>query len=275
MGDDLRYRLKSKSKQSKESNRGLGKSESIFGIWEEQRRMQSEEDKMARELAETKHKARELSKTLRKHRYGEIKHKSLSKSKFDSAPKFFISFHNKISSKIKKSVKSHKKLATGLASVAVVLFVGIISYSLVNPNPTATLGDSNVSLPITDQLPREKPSFPILYPSNKSSEDFDVVRISPDGADVSYTFLDRFTDDGQIFKVTQQEVPDNFNLEKVSTDFQATNVIQVDENKIYHGYSEKGGVQSLIFIKNKKLVTVRSPEKFTDDQWAAYYISLE
>jgi hypothetical protein len=75
--------------------------------------------------------------------------------------------------------------------------------------------------------------------------------------------------------VTQQEVPKKFDLEKTATEFQATDIIQIDDNKIYHGYSEKGGIQSLIFIKNDKLITIRSPEKFTDDQWAGYVISLQ
>ena len=93
MSDDLRYRSKRRSGQTqhkRESNTS-GSSGSIFGIWEEQRRMQSEEDKMTRELTETKRKAKELSRTLRKHRYGEIKHESLSK--FDSLTLFFISFY--------------------------------------------------------------------------------------------------------------------------------------------------------------------------------------
>lgn len=276
MGEDMRFRKhpfpKDQQQQKRVSN-STDNSGSIFGIWNEQRRMQAEEDKIARELAETKKKAKELSRTLRKHRYGEIKQESFTK--FGSILNSAIELIGKFINKIKIWVKAHKKLAVGFASVAIILFIGNLAYSVVKPEPTATLGDSTSSLPVTDDLPREKPKFPILYPSGKSPSDFDVVRISPDGADVSYTFLDRITSDGQIFKVTQQEVPENFNLDKTAIDFKATSIIQIDDNKVYHGYSEKGGIQSLIFIKDDKLVTIRSPQKFTDDQWANYIISLQ
>ena len=268
MGDDLRGRHSSQKRVDHSS-----KSDSIFGIWNDQRRMQAEEDKIALELAETKKKARELSRTLRKHRYGEVKQESLSK--LNSALSLLRLKSHKVIKATRSWMSSHKMLATGLASVAVVLFVGSISYSLVKPDPKATLGDSTSSLSIVDELPREKPKFPILYPSTKSPDDFDVVRISPDGADVSYTYLDQITSDGVVFKITQQEVPEGFDLEKTATDFQATNIIQIDEGKVYHGYSEKGGVQSLIFTKNDKLITIRSPQKLTDDQWAGYIISLQ
>jgi hypothetical protein len=276
MGEDMRFRkqpLPEDQQRQKRVSNSTDNSGSIFGIWNEQRRMQAEEDKIARELAETKKKAKELSRTLRKHRYGEIKQESFSK--FGSVSNSASEIISKLIRKIKLWVKSHKRLAVGIASFATILFIGNLGYSAIKPDPTATLGESTSSLPITNELPREKPRFPILYPSSKSPDDFDVVRISPDGADVSYTYLDQLTVDGGVFKVTQQEIPEGFDLEKTATDFQATNIIQIDEDKVYHGYSEKGGVQSLIFTKNDKLITIRSPQKFTDDQWAGYIISLQ
>lgn len=276
MSEDLRFRLKQKpnsTQNKREPKKPETSSGSIFGIWDEQRRMQAEEDKMAKELAETKKKAKELSRTLRKHRYGEVKQESFTKLR--SIPTNFVDILSNALRGIISWVNTHRKLSFGLASAVVFVFVGSLGYSALKPDPTGTLGDSTSSLPIADDLTREKPKFPILYPSSKSPDDFDVVRISPEGADVSYTFLDRFTEDGQIFKVTQQEIPKNFDIEKIATDFQATNIIQIDDDKVYHGYSEKGGIQSLIFTKNDRLITIRSPEKFTDDQWAGYIISLQ
>lgn len=268
MDDDLRSRLKSKDIGSSGSG--------LFSIWDEQRRMQAEEDRINLELAQAKNKARELKKTLRKRKYdetGEIIRPFIPSS---------ITILNKNIKKVYEATLSF--IAKGrktvkLSLVAVLILVGIVGYKQFNSSTSDTLGDSmtiSSSAPASGiELPREDPVFSILYPVGRSPADYDVVRISPEGADASYTYLDRFTDDGTVFKVTQQGVPDNFDLAKTATDFQATSIIQLDEYVVYHGYSEKGRTQSLLFIKNEKLVTIRSPQKFTDDQWAAYIISLK
>jgi hypothetical protein len=273
MSDDMRFRFKEKPKQpntSKREPKQTTDSGSIFGVWEEQRRLQAEDEKMAKELAEAKKKAKELQKTLRKNKYGE-----LNKQTKDFSTKFITDIKN-FSSKLFSSAKQHKKIAYTLSGVFVVLIsVTVVSGFIKTNDSTATLGDSTSSeLKIEDDLPREKPDFGLLFPAGNNSDNYDVVRISPPEADASYTYLDRFTDDGQIFRVTQQEIPDSFDLAKTATDFQATSIIQVDDNVIYHGYSEKGGVQSILFIKDKKLISIRSPQKFNDDQWAAYYLAL-
>lgn len=271
MSEDMRGRFKS----TKSNSTPEGREDNIFSIWGDQRRMQTEEDKMASELAETKRKARELQKTLRKHRYGEATEKlSNTKSDFSKiVTKYFSSVKN-IFFTAKNWAFGHKKLAS---IVPVLIIVSVVMVTFVNKksDPTATLGNSTSVLSVEEDLPREKPEFKLLYPIGAKESDYDVVRISPDNTAASYTYLDRFTDDGQIFRVTQQEVPDSFDLAKTSKDFQATNVIQIDDNIIYHGYSEKGGIQSLIFIKDKKLISIRSPQKFDDDTWASYIISLK
>ena len=100
------------------------------------------------------------------------------------------------------------------------------------------------------------------------------MRISPPEAAPSYTYLDQMMDSDSIFRVTQQEIPADFDLSKAAVDLQATSIIQIDDMQVYHGYSEKGGIQSLLFIKNEKLVFIRSPQKFIDDIWASYILSL-
>jgi hypothetical protein len=270
MSEDLRYRFKSQKRESEPPNN----SGSIFGIWDEQRRMQAEEEKMARELAETKRKAKELQRTLRKHKYGETSSALLLSSRkvINSAAKLLKNIYNSA----KLLITSNKKPAVGIGVTIIAVTVGVVGYSVFKPSTaTQILGDATSRITVADDLPREKPQFSLLLPSGSRSEDYDIVRISPDEADASYTYLDRFTDDGQIFRVTQQRVPDNFDLAKTATDFQATSIIQIDDNIIYHGYSEKGGVQSLIFIKDKKLISIRSPQKFSDDLWASYVISLQ
>lgn len=144
-----------------------------------------------------------------------------------------------------------------------------------NKDNNGTLG-AQVS---SGELPEEKPSFSILYPPGKSAEDTKTARVSPNGSAPAYAYTD--TLENISLKITQQELPERLQkdadveLEKIAKDFQATSVIQVDENKIYHGYNEKTHVQSLIFIKNKRLVFIAASEKLSDDSWAAYFLSLQ
>jgi hypothetical protein len=270
MSDRFHDRYKSRQRETEPVDRPG----SIFGIWDEQRRMQAEEEKMALELAETKRKAKELQRTLRKHRYGEASSAiTLSSKKYLNK---LLTYSKKVYIKTKSLIRHNKKPAFGLLSLLIIITVGFVGYSNIkSDDSTSTLGESTARNPIAEDLPREKPGFSLLLPSGSKTEDYDIVRISPDEADASFTYLDRFTDDGQIFRVTQQEIPDNFDLSKTATDFQATSVIQIDDNVIYHGYSEQGGVQSLIFIKDNKLISIRSPQKFADDLWASYVISLQ
>ena len=277
MSDNLRYRLKSKPKLSlpKEDTRKSNQtnsSGSIFGIWQEQRRMQVEEDKMARELAETKRKAKELSKTLRTHRYGEIKTDSIKKVELrkDKLTKAVTAK----ASLAKKWAVEHKKPAMSLGVLAFVL-VSFAGYSLFKPNPTATLGDSTTNSALSKNLPVEKLVFSLLFRTGMAEADFDVKRTNPEGSAPAYTYIDSFTENDPKFQVSQQKVPDNFNLEKTANDFQATDIIQIDGDKVYHGFSDKVKIQSLIFVKKDRLLLISSPQKFTDDQWAAYIISLK
>jgi hypothetical protein len=239
----------------------------LFSIWDDQRKMDAEEKKMAQELAETKRKARELQKTLRKHQFGEAKIKLGTKSKV-VATKSKSHF-----TKTKSWIVSNKKKTSILALFLLVPIVMFTVFSGNNETPTDTLGESvNIS---SQDLPREKPDFELLYPAGSDEGTLEVVRNSPQGSDPSYVYVDSFTDADEKFQVSQQREPDNFDLEKTSKDFQATNIIQIDDSKVYHGYSEKAGIQSLMFVKDGKLVLISSPKKFPDDQWANYIISMK
>lgn len=262
--NDLRDRWKAVKKSVDSKDRDP------LSFWDDQKKMQAEDKKLAEDLKEVKRKARELKKTLYKNKYGDTK--KISLSFFNKLIKFF----KKRVSQIKAFIITRRKHAIGTLAV-ILLGVGLMVFSSSSNENTATLGESiSEGLQISDDtLPREKPQFTILYPKGTSEENYDVVRISPAESDPSYTYLDRFTEDGAIFRVTQQEIPSNFNLEEAAVGFQATDVIQVDNNKIFHGFSEQGGIQSLLFIKEDKLVLIRSPQKFNDDLWANYYLSLD
>lgn len=241
----------------------------IFSMWEEQKRLQKEDIRLEKELVEAKRKARELKKTLYINKFGEQKSKT-----------------KEVVGKSTKAAKKHLKHAYvyvnkyrkqfAVACAVLLIGFGLFTFIIRDKPQTEILGDSVESgLMAQEDLPREKPAFSLLFPDGKTSSNYDIVRISPPEADASYTFLDRFSDDSQIFRVTQQEIPKNFNLEEAATGFQATSIIDVDGNKIYHGYSEGGGIQSILFIKKDKLILIRSTQRYSDDQWAAYYLSLK
>lgn len=265
MSDDVRNRFKSVVDDEMST-------EEIFSIWDTQKKMRQEDLKLTKELEEAKKKAKSLKKQLRKHQLGESKNE----------------FQEKVSvltKKIKQFVSNqdYKTLFTRyrlrfIFSLIGAFFILVVLVSVFNggSDKQATLGDSSSNTSVKEQdLPRELPSdFELLFPQGRSEADYDVVRISPDNVDPSYTYIDRMNEDSTVFRVTQQKVPNDFELEDVATNFQATNVIQIDQNKIYHGFNDEAGVQSVIFIKSGNLFTISSSMKYTDDNWVGYYLSL-
>lgn len=176
---------------------------------------------------------------------------------------------------IKKIVQKRKKLI--FASFIIVF--GIIALTFIlKDEPKDIAGVSTTSQTHSGELPREKPSFQILYPGNKTAENVgETVKISPPENAPVYTYLDQLN--GIQINVSQQELPQNFKsnqdgeLEKLAKNFQANNVIKVDSIIVYHGANESG-VQSLIFIKGNLLITIRSSNTISDDTWAAYISAL-
>lgn len=271
MSEDLRGRFKHKPEKKEPDSVRSSSDKGIFGIWEDQRRMQLEEDRIAKELAETKRKAKELSRTLRNHRYGEIREESLNK--INQYRDKTISQIRKMKEIVKGFASSKKYLSIG-AAVFVLLIGASIAIGTRKSDTQSTLGDSTENSSTAADLPEESPSFSILTPAGKSEEQLSIRRTNPSNSASSYTFIDNLQGSDVPFQVTQQEIPANFNLEKTATDFQATSIIQIDDNRVYHGLSDKTKVQSLIFIKEGKLVLISSPQKFSDEQWAGYISGL-
>lgn len=252
--DSLRERLKSTPSSSA----------SLSSIWAEQKQIAREEALEQQRYRQAKKEARALRKSIVKNQLGTRFEQVISR--YDSAIDVTRAFLGR--------AYAQKVVRKGVVAV-IVLIAGFVSFSAINKDnsSTQTLGETTLTESVAD-LPRETPVFSLLVPAGSDLEDFDIVRISPAESSPSYTYLDSFTDNGPIFRVTQQEVPKDFNLANTATDFQATSIIQIDDNVVYHGYSEKGGIQSLIFIKDNKLISIRSPQKFSDDTWAGYIISL-
>lgn len=186
-------------------------------------------------------------------------------------------------------VKS-QKLTTKIVVLAV-LSVGLgVLYRLnsrhlapKSPAVTTVAGAKTNSVPEPQSggssLPKEAPEFALLMPQGRKFDEVDVLRVSPAGNEPVYVFLD--TLEGVPIKVSEQKVPKTFDynrpveLERVAKDFQATNIIQIDGDKIYHGLNEKTDVQSLVFIKSELLVTISSSKRLPDDTWTGYILSLK
>ena len=251
-----------------ESNRS---SDDLFKLWDEQRKTDTDQAKIHNEIKSNKARQKELKKQLRSYYQEDPSELSVQLKKI---VKKFQHIHSDMKLRL-RALHTHKKIA----ATAMIVIVCSLSafYFIFNKGPASdsqpqSLGSSS-SVPAFD-LPKETPKeFDLLY-KNGTSEGYEVVRISPPNAAASYTYLDKDDLSGTVFRVTQQEVPPAFDLSKVATDFKATDVIEIDGQRIYHGYAEKGTTQSLLFIKNSILFTIRSPQRLTDEVWASYYTSL-
>jgi mRNA-degrading endonuclease HigB of HigAB toxin-antitoxin module len=179
---------------------------------------------------------------------------------------------------INKTTFLKRKMVLGFvgATVAIILLIRIQGN---DPSITSTLGSQDNTTSISGDLIQEDPSIPILLPSGKSREDVDLRRVSPNNSAPSYVFIDNLEE--KTINVSQQEIPDRLKidqsveLEKLAKEFQATNIVQVDENKIYHGFAEKANKQSIIMVKDSMLILISVQGRVSDDSIASYYISLK
>jgi hypothetical protein len=206
---------------------------------------------------------------------------SKAESPFDDSVKPKASRPRKqlnVKSKAFISFAQKNKIVVGVGCVVVIVGIFALNKFVFNDDSKDIAGTSITSPKSGADLPREKPSFKILYPGTKNSDTVgEIVKVSPDGSAPAYTYIDRIGDI-QI-NVTQQELPPNFKinqdgeLTKLAESFQQRDIIQVDSVRVYHG-SSSSGVQSLLFIKGNLLITVRASQKVTDDMWAAYISAL-
>ena len=284
----------------------------IGKLWSEQETRAKEDEKLEQSYKQAKEQAKKLKKQLLKNQIGDgvavgladktsdikshitdlpLKLAALSRGKKQKRTTSPVSISTRPRTPGANS-NSAEKLSQGLSVVrrgimskkvvavfVVVLLTGVgikaLTGSSNSSNDSGTLGAKVTS----SNLPTEKPKYNLLFPQGKNEKDYKVVRISPDGNAPAYAYVDVVN--GVQVKITQQELPDqlktdvDLGLEKVAKDFQATSIIQVDDKKIYHGYNEKSHVQSLIFVKNSRLIFIAAPEKIDDSIWAAFYLSLQ
>lgn len=270
--------------------------EDIGTLWTEQKRMREEDSLLEIEYRQAKQKARALKKRIKEHQIGDetlfgddLKHYMPGVSVSPALNRTKGALRGVVHSGWSKLSYLPKSL-TRRSRIALVL-VAVVAGSLVFAKPlifdsgaeteTSTLGQSTGGQGTggkTD-LPVETPAFSLLYPSEVNPSNVQTVRVSPAGADQVYAYIDKIGE-AQL-RISQQQLPANFQadpaseLQKLATGFQATNVIELDGSKIFHGYNDQaGGTQSLIFIKKNLLILIASSKKLDDDVWAGYISSF-
>lgn len=203
----------------------------------------------------------------------ETKGRPSSKKPKDHQLKSFLST-------LRQAQASKKNITIG--SVAAVAIVGLVLGGVLlnrdTPETPQSLGvSSNGNQQIAaPELPDEDPSFELLYREPYTKEDYRIVRSSPEGNTPAYTFIDRV--DQTEVRITQQQIAaiEGFSgVGEAAENFQATDVIQVDGENIYHGVNERSGVQSLITTKNGILILISSPRQLPDEVWVGYVTSLQ
>lgn len=141
---------------------------------------------------------------------------------------------------------------------------------------SATVSEvAGVSTP--GNLARVTPEYGVLRPGGR--QDIEFVKVSPEGNDPVYAYVD--TVGGSQIRVSQQEIPEKFKnnqqseLDTLARGFQATSIFVVDGVTVYYGLSEKARIQSIIFIKDERLVFISSSGEQPEEVWVAYISALK
>lgn len=180
--------------------------------------------------------------------------------------------------KISKLSKKQKIATAGILGILVVA-VGVNTLRGDKPNNqtdnSGVLGQSQ-----SQKIPvNQSPEFAVLKPADKKVEDLGgFARVSPPGSAAAYTFVDNIN--GTSIKVTQQEIPPSIKekpvvgLEKLAKDFNASQIVQIDDVAAYIGLSEQGP-QTLIFLKDGLLVFIVAEREVPELQWVEYVSKLD
>ncbi len=164
-------------------------------------------------------------------------------------------WHTKIADKF-----SRKKIIA-IAAITLILVIALVS-TVVSQYPLTAAGD--------------KPSFTTILPSGKSVGSLGGwKRVSPPDAEAVFAYQDSI--DTVDILVSQQVLPKDFkespekSLAEMAKKFNATN--QVPGTAAYIGTSAKGP-QSVLLIKGKVLIMIKSEQYISPSSWTAYIQSL-
>lgn len=162
-----------------------------------------------------------------------------------------------------------------LALVVGAIIIGVVGFAWLGGGSDggSEAGDTSKTLGKSTQ----KPTFAVVLPKGKVSEtDFKDVKF--DSARKSASYIDTLA--GTKITVSQQELPSRFNndpstsLKEFAKEMNANTIINADETTAYAGVSIKGP-QTVILIKDKKLIFMTSDTEIAKDHWSNYIQSLK
>jgi hypothetical protein len=262
--------------------RSTSEGSGIADIWADQKRI-----RLAEAIEEDKRRAQK--KQARKAFFDQLKTKVRTApsnfKRFGSSPKevalqFTLpAFALPDIKKINVRKLSKKQLWAG----SIVAIVGLLVVSYIASTPkkhddvTANKGSGKAATQVLNSK-AEKPSYSTLTPIGK-----DVTllggwhRVSPPEKDPVFAYVDKI--DSVQINVSQQPLPQSFkadiagSISKLADQFNAKEKISVDGVDAYVGTSEKGP-QSVLFVKDDVLILIKSTDKLSNDQWAAYIATL-
>lgn len=116
------------------------------------------------------------------------------------------------------------------------------------------------------------PDYQTVLPNNTSIQSLGGwTKVSPEESDPAYAYTDNI--DGVSISVSQQPVPDSFQLAETAKGFNATEELDASGTKVYLGTSAKGP-QSIIFTKKNLLILIKSQSKISNESWIKYINTL-
>ena len=164
-------------------------------------------------------------------------------------------------------VRAHKKITVlvgvTLVAIALIVFVVIGSQPAANESAQTSLVEDT--------------GFQTILPAGRSISSLGGwERISPLNTAPVYAFAD--TIDDVPVSVSQQPLPFSGAIDEqvaqLASAYNATNVLQAEDIKVYIGTSAKGP-QSVIFTKKDLLVLIKSQAKIENESWKRYISSLQ
>ncbi len=173
--------------------------------------------------------------------------------------------------------KNHKKPTIGVAAVSVIALVGVTSMIISNGNNKKIEVSEVQGVTQENKIPTNvTPDFATLVPADKDIDQLGgFARVSPENAAPAFAFKDTISSIPII--VTQQKKPeqlsDQLKIEELAKSFNATKQVQIDQNVLYIGKSEKGP-QSAIYVKDELLVLIKADQEVNEIDWVQYVSNL-
>lgn len=179
--------------------------------------------------------------------------------------------------KVRDFVTRDKK-TMAMTAVAAVVVLGVFGRVVFNNDGSG--GQGSVQGEATEQsiVLDSSTEFEILIPSYRQKDQLAIAKINPPNTPDAYAYPD-IINDNEV-QVTQQELPDRFKTNQIdefksfAEGFAANQDISGDDFMAYVGKSVDGP-QSVVAIKNDRLILIKSKKEIEIELWRQYIASLK